>query len=70
MPLVSPGPIVVRSPSAVIISVPATAVASAPFPLPEPCVPVATAPATVMCGSEARLARAKPRASSPRASSP
>jgi len=68
-PLVSSGPIATRSPSAVTISIPATDVASVPFRLPEPCVPVATAPATVMCGSEARLARANPRASSPRASS-
>ena len=38
----------------------ATAVAREPFSTPEPWVPVATAPATEMCGSEARLPRAQP----------
>ena len=36
-------------------------VARSPFVSPDPCVDVATAPATEMCGSEARLASASPR---------
>ena len=38
----------------------ATAVARLPLASPEPCVAVATAPATEMCGSEARLCSASP----------
>ncbi len=46
------------SPPDVTSSRPATAVARLPFVLPEPCVAVATAPATEMWGSDARLCRA------------
>ena len=51
------------SPAEVTSSSAATAVARLPLPSPEPCVAVATAPATEMCGSEARLwsASASPR---------
>ena len=41
----------------------ATAAASDPMWSPEPWVPVATAPATLMCGNDARLDRAQPRSS-------
>ena len=37
---------------------------------PEPCVPVATAPPTEMCGSDARFATARPCSCSARPSSP
>jgi hypothetical protein len=37
-----------------------TAVDRFPFLTPEPCVPVAQAPATEIWGNEARLCRAKP----------
>ena len=47
-----------------------TAVASDRLPSPDPCVPVATAPATEMCGSDARLASAQPRACRRVATSP
>ena len=47
-----------RPPSAVISSSPDTIVARFPWASPEPWVAVATAPATEMCGSEARLGRA------------
>ncbi len=54
---------IVRSPPAPSMTVSAaTAVASERFASPDPCVPVATAPATEMWGSEARLASAHPRA--------
>ena len=49
---------------------PRTALVSTPFALPEPCVAVAVAPPTEMCGSDPRLCSAKPRSSSQRASSP
>ena len=39
----------------------ANCVARLPFPTPDPCVPVAQAPATEMCGNDARLASAQPR---------
>ena len=51
---------VTTSPSAVTSSSPETAVARFPLLMPEPCVAVAQAPATEMCGSEARLCSAKP----------
>ena len=54
----------------VTISSPATAVARLPLASPEPWVAVATAPATEMWGSDARLARASPSACSASASSP
>ena len=47
-----------------------TWVASEPIRSPEPCVPVWTAPATEMCGSEARLASATPSARSAGTRSP
>ncbi len=56
-------------PSAVTSSTSRTADASGPLPTPEPCVPVATDPATEMCGSEAMFASARPRACTARASS-
>ena len=49
---------------------PSTAVARLPLPSPEPWVAVAHAPATEMCGSEARLCSANPAASSGPHSSP
>src|ERR1039457_3030129 len=48
----------------------ATAVARLPLAFPEPCVAVAQAPPTEMCGSDARLCRAQPSACSRWASSP
>ena len=48
------------SPSAVTSSSADTAVERLPFFTPEPCVPVAHAPAIEMCGSDARLCSAKP----------
>ena len=51
-------------PSAVTSSTARTAVGSEPLRMPEPCVPVAQAPATEMCGSEPRLCRAIPLACS------
>jgi hypothetical protein len=56
----SPRSAVITSPSDVTSSTALTAVARLPFPSPDPCVAVATAPATEMCGSDARLARARP----------
>jgi len=56
----SPRPISAMSPSAVTISRAATAAARFWLAGPEPWVPVAQAPATEMCGSEARLRSAKP----------
>jgi len=58
------------SPEAVTSSSPATAVARLPLASPEPWVAVATAPATEMWGSEARLARATPSPARASASSP
>ena len=58
------------SPSEVTSSRPATAVARLPLASPEPCVAVATAPATEMCGSEARLCSARPSGASASARSP
>ena len=58
------------SPSAVTSSSPETDVDRQPCRSPDPCVAVATAPATEMCGSEARLGTAKPAASSVAAMSP
>ena len=66
----SPRSTVRSSPSEVTNSNPATAVAKLPLVSPEPCVAVATAPATEMCGSEARLCRASPWGASACASSP
>ena len=60
----------VVSPSAVTTSNAETAVARFPIWSPEPCVAVAQAPATEMCGREARLFKANPAASSGAASSP
>ena len=40
------------------------------FASPEPCVPVAVAPPTLMCGSEPMLRSAQPRSSSQTASTP
>ena len=47
-----------------------TAVARLPLPSPEPWVPVSHAPATEMCGSDARLGSARPAACSAAATSP
>jgi len=58
------------SPSAATYSRPATAADRIRFPLPEPWVPVAVAPAMEMCGSEPRLASARPRSCSQAASTP
>ena len=66
----SPRRTVRRSPSAVTSSRPATEVARLPLRSPEPWVAVATAPATEMCGSDARLASASPWRSSSAASAP
>ena len=46
------------SPEAVSISSAETCVARFPFLMPEPCVAVLQAPATEMCGREARLCSA------------
>ncbi len=62
-------PIVPAPSAAVISSSSRTADASEPLATPEPCVPVATEPATEMCGSEAMLGRASPCAWTTRASS-
>ena len=66
----SPRRTVREAPDPSISVSPATAVASDAFVSPEPCVDVATAPATEMCGNEARLARAQPRSWSARETSP
>src|SRR5215212_12155348 len=58
------------SPPDVTSSRPATAVARLPFATPEPCVAVATAPATEMWGSDARLWSATPSALNVSTSSP
>src|SRR5215212_4586130 len=58
------------SPPDVTSSRPQTAVARLPFVSPEPCVAVATAPATQMWGSDARLCKATPSAFNFSASSP
>ncbi len=50
-----------NSPSAVTSSIAVTTVANPPLVDPEPWVPVATAPATVTCGSDGRLWSAQPR---------
>jgi hypothetical protein len=55
------------SPDARTTSSPTTACASEGFRTPEPCVPVATAPAVEMCGRDARFPSAQPRASRPAA---
>ncbi len=47
-------------PSAATNSTAATDAAKHGFVLPDPCVPVAHAPARLMCGSEPRLCSAKP----------
>jgi hypothetical protein len=49
-----------NEPSAETNSSPATAVARLPFLSPDPWVPVAIAPATVMWGRDARLWTAQP----------
>ena len=59
-----------RSPSAVTSSTAATDDESGRLPSPEPCVPVATAPATEMCGSDGRFGSANPAASRTGAISP
>ncbi len=59
-----------RSPSPVTSSRPETADASPWLPEPEPWVPVATAPATDRCGSEARFGSARPAASNASTTSP
>src|SRR5262249_10339426 len=56
----SPRPNRSTSPDDNTSSSPATAVARFPLPTPEPCVAVAIAPPTEMCGSDARLCRATP----------
>ena len=58
------------SPSAVTTVMAETAVARFPFRSPEPWVAVAQAPATEMCGRDARLWSANPAACSGPASSP
>ncbi len=58
------------SPPAVTISSADTAVARLPLVSPEPCVPVAHAPAIEMCGSDPRLRSAQPASFSRPASSP
>ena len=67
---VSPRAAVTSSPLDVTSSSAATAVARLRLASPEPWVAVATAPATEMCGSEARLCSATPSRSSAPASSP
>ena len=62
--------IVTSSPSARTMSIARTAVDRLPLRSPDPWVPVAQAPATEMCGSEARLWRAKPAACRTGARSP
>jgi hypothetical protein len=52
------------SPSAVIRSIPDTAVARLPLASPDPWLAVAHAPATDRCGSDAMLRSAQPAASS------
>ncbi len=59
-----------RSPDAVASSMACTAVARLPLATPLPWVAVAHAPATEMCGNDARLARAHPSSCSRIASSP
>src|SRR5580698_7025387 len=61
---------VTTSPPAVTICRADTAVARLPLAFPEPCVPVAHAPAIEMCGSEPRLRSAQPAPFSGPASSP
>lgn len=65
----SPRRSVTGSPSAVTISIPATAALRFRLPSPEPWVAVAIEPATEMCGSEARLPSAYPASCSRRPSS-
>lgn len=65
----SPRAIVTVEPSAVTISTSRTADASEPLRTPEPCVPVATEPATEMCGRDAMLGSASPCSATRRASS-
>ncbi len=55
---------VTTSPDAVTRSNPATEAASPWLRSPDPCVPVAHAPTTLMCGSEARFGTARPALSS------
>ena len=59
----SPRRTVRSSPSEVMSSSAATAVARLPLASPDPCVAVAIAPATAMCGSDARFPSASPCAS-------
>ncbi len=61
--------IVTVEPSAVTSSTSRTDEESGPLPTPEPCVPVATDPATEMCGSDAMFASASPAPCTTRASS-
>jgi hypothetical protein len=56
-------------PSATTISTARTDDASGPLPTPEPWVPVATDPATEMCGSDAMFGSASPCRCTSRASS-
>ena len=67
---VSPRAVERVSPSGPTHSTAATAEASDPMTSPEPCVPVATAPATEMCGSDAIDASAQPWRCSSAARSP
>lgn len=62
-------PMASTEPSAVISSTSRTADESGPLPTPEPWVPVATEPATEMCGSEAMFGSARPWVYTARASS-
>ena len=66
----SPRRSVSTSPEAVMSSSPTTSPASERVPSPEPWVPVATAPATEMCGREAMAVSARPRACRSAATSP
>ena len=66
----SPRATVSSSPLDVTSSSAATAVARLPLASPDPWVAVATAPATEMCGSEARLCKAIPSRFRAPASSP
>ena len=61
---------VTSSPSARTSSIATTAVDRFPSRSPDPCVAVTQAPATEMCGSDARLWSARPAASSAGPSSP
>ncbi len=61
---------VTRSPPGTTRRIARTLAARTRLPTPEPCVPVAHAPATEMCGNEPRFGSANPAASSRCVSSP